>query len=298
MAEGFSYEFGLYNNSTDEFSISNAHWFADVYWTDTSTNQVCLKIKNNSSNRLYLKTFSFSLINGSSNGVSFTDNSENGLSTTDSIATLKCHIDNIESNTVDVGKGNQSFVYSSSHGQSYWKYRPSNGIGELFPDGDESLVDYYDFTFPNEGVLFLPGDIKYIRFTCTWNTKGTHIIQIYAVNGIYFPVTYTVIWKLNGGNIDGNTEDVIDTVVEGESATPPLPVRTNYSLEGWEPSSGWVNVTKNLIFTAKWSLSAVIWRYNKAQKKWEKILSPRIYDAKTKTWKIDNSKYHIMTQEK
>lgn len=298
MAEGFSYEFGLYNNSTNEFSTSNAHWFADDYWKDTSKNQVCLKIKNNSSSRLYLKTFSFSLINGSSGGRSFTDNSGNSLSTTDSIAKIKCRIGSIESNPVDVGKGNQSFVYSSSNGQSYWKYRPSNGAGTLFPDGSESLVDYYDFTFPNEGVLFLPNDTKYIRFTSTWNTGGTHIIQIYAVNGIYFPVTYTVTWKLNGGNIDGNTEDVIDTIVEGGSATPPLPVRNNYSLEGWEPSSGWESVTKNLIFTAQWSLAAVIWKYNKAQKKWEKVLPLRLYDAKTKTWKIDNSKYHIMTQEK
>lgn len=297
MANQFSWKFGTYDRATMMFTETDgAHWFFDAYWTPgaTSGTGIAIEITNRTERIGYLKTFKFSLINGMSDGVSFTDSAGASHITYESTASIVAKVDSILSDSISVSRGHQTFIYNPSAGQSYWKYRPANAAGSPFPDSDDhSLVEYYTFTFP-EKIEVLPGQSKLITFSCVWNTTGEHCMQIYAVNGIIIPQVFTVTWKLNGGEVEGSSDDVIHYIPEGEDDIPPVPIKQHHNFTGWLPSSGWVNITENKVFTAQWTLSSVIWRFNGDLNEWEKVLSPHVYDTESDNWLIDNSKYHIM----
>ncbi|MCL2095222.1 InlB B-repeat-containing protein, partial [Candidatus Saccharibacteria bacterium] len=66
-------------------------------------------------------------------------------------------------------------------------------------------------------------------------------------------VTHTVIFDLNGGTRIGGGM-LIQEVVTGQNAALPIVELTGYTFEGWDPASGWENVTDNITFTAQWEL--------------------------------------------
>ena len=72
-------------------------------------------------------------------------------------------------------------------------------------------------------------------------------------------VSYTVTFALNGGNIGGNTANVVQSgIAQGANATPPAnPTRLGFVFNGWDGSH--TNVTSNRTLTAQWlRLGAVL----------------------------------------
>jgi hypothetical protein len=64
--------------------------------------------------------------------------------------------------------------------------------------------------------------------------------------------TYTVTFAMNGGNINGNTSNVVRTgIAHGADATPPAdPTRLGFVFNGWDGS--YTNVTSTRTLTAQW----------------------------------------------
>jgi len=111
----------------------------------------------------------------------------------------------------------------------------------------------------------------------TGSTAGTLTITATVINGAtattpytqdfnitvnaFTGSTHTVTFKLNGGNINGNTADVVHTVNEGSDAIAPDNItRTGYNLTGW--SGTFTNVTSNLTVTAQWTAITYTITYN------------------------------------
>jgi len=66
--------------------------------------------------------------------------------------------------------------------------------------------------------------------------------------------TFTVTFNLNGGNINGNTANVVvPNVASGANVTPPSPTRAGYTLTGWTPAGAQNNVTSDRTLTAQWT---------------------------------------------
>lgn len=73
-------------------------------------------------------------------------------------------------------------------------------------------------------------------------------------------VSYTVTFDLNGGAIDGSTENITYSVVEGGHTTVPAdPTRSGYVFAGWTSSvDGFTvdsDITEDVTFTAQWTKS-------------------------------------------
>lgn len=239
---------------------TSAHWFTDGYWTtdgDATTKQrPVIQVRNPNSYPVYLKTLNFSLINGSSGGTSFPTSSGNNISTTASTATMVAYIGTNASGAVSVGQGQSVFVYDSRAGYSYWKYRPSNASGSLYPDSDNhNLIDFYKFSWSNPTQIPANGTII-IWFTASFNTSGTHLIQIYPTGAISAPVTHKVTFDFNGGTESGKGS-YVEYVNHGSAVSRvPSPTRTDYSFSSWSPNDkNYQNVTADLTYTANWTIN-------------------------------------------
>ena len=64
----------------------------------------------------------------------------------------------------------------------------------------------------------------------------------------------TVTFKPNGGELDGNTHDVIKTGKYGDSLTAPTAEKTGYTLKGWSPAlpSPLTFTAEDATYTAQW----------------------------------------------
>lgn len=295
-----SWKFGQVDASGNFSEVTNAHWFMDSYWNGTGTNAVAIQVTNNENSSAYLKSFQFSLINGSSGGTSFTSSDGNAHVTYVSTATITATCSGITSDSVRVPSSDGEFQYSSIAGQSYWKYRPSNSAGDSYPDSDDhSLVKFYTFTF-SSGIEMPQGTSKIITFSATWDTSGEHCMQIYATGAISTPVYHKITWHLNGGahtNSDGSEskDDYIQYLPDGNSNTGGAEVhRDNYSFVRWTSANESVYsslknmgdslgiVIQDRIYTAEWEQKGIIWiRENGV---WVKRLFPHKYNDSTKTW--------------
>ena len=71
------------------------------------------------------------------------------------------------------------------------------------------------------------------------------------------PTNHTVTFNLNGGNINGNTSNVVMPSVSNNTAvTPPNPTRHNHTLSSWSSCVAGMtpaNITGNVTFTAQWT---------------------------------------------
>ena len=255
--------FGLkkVGSSGTDIVSTNAHWFMDSFWTTTGSydsDDNCyyrpvIKITNPNDYPVHITSVKFSLINGSSGGVYFTAASGSSHVTYPSTATMKAYINNVASGSLQVGQGNSVFVKSDTPGQSYWMYRPSNSAGELNPDGDGgSLVDRYTFKWSNPQMLAAKASIL-VYFTATFNTSGSHLIQIYATGAMSSPVTHKVTFNFDGGswNDKGSYSEFVN---HGEGVSQvPSPKKTNYKFKAWSPNdTRYNNVTTDLTYTAVW----------------------------------------------
>ena len=256
-------EFGLkkVGSSGTDIVSTNAHWFMDSFWTTTGSydsDDNCyyrpvIKITNPNDYPVHITSVKFSLINGSSGGVYFTDASGSSHVTYPSTATMKAYINNVASGSLQVGQGNSVFVKSDTPGYSYWMYRPSNSAGELNPDGDGgSLVDRYTFKWSNPQMLAAKASIL-VYFTATFNTSGSHLIQIYATGAMSSPVTHKVTFNFDGGswNDKGSYSEFVN---HGQGVSQvPSPKKTNYKFKAWSPNdTRYNNVTTDLTYTAIW----------------------------------------------
>lgn len=259
MAAEMSWQFGIYKNGSFT-ADTTAHWFMDPYWTESGFNgdRPCIAVSNNNSSPCVLKSFQFSLINGSSKGQTFTSSSGTPYTTNASIATITANVGSVSSNSVQVDSANGHFHYSSSYGQSYWGSRPTDASGTKDkPDADtDGEPIFYTFNF-NEGIYIPAKGTVYILFKATWNAGDTHLIQIYPTKGIVIPVYHAVTWKPNGDNWSGSTANIVQNVEDGKSATKPSdPTRTAYTFTGWSPNdTAYTNVTSDLTYVAQSKLA-------------------------------------------
>lgn len=259
MAAEMSWQFGIYNNGSFT-ADTTAHWFMDPYWTEFGFNgdRPCIAVTNDKSSPCVLKSFQFSLINGSSNGQQFTSSSGTPYITHASIAKITANVGSVSSNEVQVDSANGHFHHSDLAGQSYWGSRPTNAKGDKEnPDAPEDGYPiFYTFIF-NKGISIPANGTVYILFKATWNTGDTHLIQIYPTKGIVIPVYHAVTWKPNGGNWSGSTANIVQNVEDGKSATKPSdPTRTAYTFTGWSPNdTAYTNVTSDLTYVAQWKLA-------------------------------------------
>lgn len=260
MAAEMLWQFGIYKNGSFTAGAT-AHWFMDPYWTESGFNgeRPCIAVTNPENSPRILKSFQFSLINGSSDGESFTSSSGTPYQTYASKATITANVGSVSSNEVQVDSANGRFHHSDLAGQSYWGSRPTNAKGDKEnPDAPEDGYPiFYTFIF-NKGISIPANGTVYILFKATWNTAGTHLIQIYPVKGIVIPVYHSVTWNPNGGNWAGSTANIVQDVEDGKSATKPSdPTRTAYRFTGWSPNNtAYTNCTSDLVYTAQWQVKS------------------------------------------
>ena len=76
-----------------------------------------------------------------------------------------------------------------------------------------------------------------------------------AVELYYERKTVNVTFKLAGGTVDGNTDDVVKTGKYGTALTAPAPVKTGAVFKGWEPAlpSSPFFPASDTEYTAKWA---------------------------------------------
>ena len=76
-----------------------------------------------------------------------------------------------------------------------------------------------------------------------------------AVELYYERKTVNITFKLAGGSVDGNTDDVVKTGKYGTALTVPAPVKTGAVFKGWEPAlpSSPLFPASDTEYTAKWA---------------------------------------------
>lgn len=104
--------------------------------------------------------------------------------------------------------------------------------------------------------LTTDGNVVTFPYTLTTTNSTFNFYAIYSRK-------YTVVWFLNGGNINGNAASIQDVVNHGDtvSFTKYTPVKTGYTFNGWATSSGATSgnttgnsapITQHTTFYATW----------------------------------------------
>ena len=86
-----------------------------------------------------------------------------------------------------------------------------------------------------------------LEFTAQWEEKQLTNFRTLC--------EYTVTWELAGGQIDGNTDDIVDTYTNGQEIQKPAdPTREGYRFLGWSPDfvEGTKMQSQSLVYTAQW----------------------------------------------
>ena len=74
------------------------------------------------------------------------------------------------------------------------------------------------------------------------------------VNVVYAPNPHTATWLLNGGNIGGDTNDVVQNYVFGDTiVAPETPVKDGYTFSGWTPGVAATMDDQDQRYTAQWT---------------------------------------------
>ena len=114
------------------------------------------------------------------------------------------------------------------------------------PQHTEQVTYNTFYSIPSPAVTGHTPDIETV--------EGTMGAEPVSVNVTYSPNPHTVTWKLDGGNIDGNTDDVVQNYYFGDSISEPAaPVKSGFSFIGWniEPASSVPD--EDLEYTACWA---------------------------------------------
>ncbi|UTC58895.1 leucine-rich repeat domain-containing protein [Treponema sp. OMZ 305] len=86
----------------------------------------------------------------------------------------------------------------------------------------------------------------------TINADSSTVVELY-----YERNTVNVTFKLAGGNVSGNTADIIKTGKYGTALTAPAPEREGYAFKGWSPAppSPLAFPAINTEYTAQWKIN-------------------------------------------
>ena len=117
--------------------------------------------------------------------------------------------------------------------------------GTVGADAAYTTKTYEGFTY-NSSLTKINGTVQ---------TSGTISAgSATAVELYYERKTVNVTFKLAGGTVDGNTDDVVKTGKYGTALTVPAPVKTGAVFKGWEPAlpSSPLFPAADTEYTAKW----------------------------------------------
>lgn len=159
----------------------------------------------------------------------------------------------------------------------YFVLNPETGAFESVSDanvayGEEINLVPPSYTAP-EGYTLSPA-YKDITFT-TLATAG----ETMPVGGVelYYQLTaneYDAVFKLDGGNIDGDTADVVVSTTFGAPVKAPAnPVKEGYTFMGWSPMVGNMD-EEGLEFIATWEVNTYYAEYIVDGKTYEKYDIP------------------------
>ena len=118
--------------------------------------------------------------------------------------------------------------------------------GTVGADAAYTAKIYEGFTY-NSSLTKINGTVQ---------TSGTISVgSATAVELYYERKTVNVTFKLAGGTVDGNTDNVVKTGKYGTALTVPAPVKTGAVFKGWEPAlpSSPLFPASDTEYTAKWA---------------------------------------------
>ena len=120
-----------------------------------------------------------------------------------------------------------------------------------------------------------PSAVEIFRIQFGSTSIFNHVLNNYDINFVgdpnFVPVTARVTFDLNGGDVDGDTENIIREIIEGTNVgvtNVPEPLRTGYNFDGWRHAGMAIDaanktsvqvaahfVTDDITFTAQWTLA-------------------------------------------
>ena len=118
--------------------------------------------------------------------------------------------------------------------------------GTVGADAAYTAKTYEGFTY-NSSLTKINGTVQ---------TSGTISAgSVTAVELYYERKTVNATFKLAGGTVDGNTDDVVKPGKYGTALTAPAPVKTGAAFKGWEPAlpSSPLFPASDTEYTAKWA---------------------------------------------
>ena len=118
--------------------------------------------------------------------------------------------------------------------------------GTVGADAAYTAKTYEGFTY-NSSLTKINGTVQ---------TSGTISAgSVTAVELYYERKTVNVTFKLAGGTVDGNTDDIVKPGKYGTALTAPAPVKTGAVFKGWEPAlpSSPLFPAADTEYTAKWA---------------------------------------------
>jgi len=142
-------------------------------------------------------------------------------------------------------------------------FEPGDGTGTMadvhVPVGEDFTLPASGFTAPagyefygwfvtgyaDPGGTLHPGDDIKVGL---WPNTTVTVTALWLA--IPDPNEWTVTFVLNGGVLDSG--ELIQAVLNGENAVPPVVSRLGYTFAGWTPLTGYTNVTDNVTLTAQW----------------------------------------------
>ena len=118
--------------------------------------------------------------------------------------------------------------------------------GTVGADAAYTAKTYEGFTY-NSSLTKINGTVQ---TSGTISAGGATIVELY-----YERKTVNVTFKLAGGSVDGNTDDIVKTGKYGTALTAPAPVKTGAAFKGWEPAlpSSPLFPAADTEYTAKWA---------------------------------------------
>ncbi|WP_253675288.1 hypothetical protein [Treponema sp. OMZ 305] len=151
-------------------------------------------------------------------------------------------------------------VGQASYIVQHYKEKSEGGYS-VVPSDTESLHDtagatavYTPKTF--EGFNYNSSLTKIndsVQTSGTINADGSTVVKLY-----YERKTVNVTFKLNGGNVSGNTADIPLTGKFGTAFTAPEPVKADAELKGWNPAlpSPTTFPAADTTYTAQWQITS------------------------------------------
>ena len=147
---------------------------------------------------------------------------------------------------------NEDSIYGISENVLYGKEPTTFDIDkntEGHQDPTKAPTAEYTYEFAGWADYPIPGELKGI------------IAKIATFTEI--PNVYTITFDLNGGNIDGKTDDVIKNQDYNTAVTAPAnPTKTGYTFAGWDTEVPATMPAGDMTITAQWTINQYTITYN------------------------------------